>query len=268
MTELAVERYLEDRFATLADTESGLPATSAHDGAATLIAALSDLELLSSDEKDLWLARLERASEDPLDRSLAPTDLCRKAREYIKRAFTKVAAEDGAPSAEWRLYGALTAFVDVRLLTGRDFELWRGRLWNRDEEWDAADGAPHSKQTHLLRTVPGPQGRISGLRVTVVELYEDGVSLQWHLAPGRRGRPRLSVRGGSRQRSPFPEDPPVHLADDAGTTYVWQGGGSAHGSSPRKAGVLGHTDFAPAAPKEASALRISSGDEAVEVSLS
>jgi hypothetical protein len=267
VTEPAVERYLEDRFATLAETESGLHATSAHDGAATLVSALSDLELLASDEKDRWLARLERASEDPLDRPLAPADLRRKASEYIERAFANVAAEEhGAASAEWRLYGALTAFVDVGLLTGRDFELWRGRLWNRDEEPNTADAGPHSAQTHLLMTVPGPEGGISGLRVTVVEFYADGVSLQWHLAPGRRGRPFLSMRG-SRQRSPFPEDPLVHLADDAGTTYVWQGGGSAHGSQ-RKAGVLGHTDFAPAVPKQASGLRISSGDEAVEVSLS
>jgi len=236
VTELAVERYLEDRFATLADTESGLHATSADDGAATLVAALSDLELLSSDEKDRWLARLERASEDPLDRPLAPTDPRRKASEYIERSFADLSAEDSdAASAQWRLNGALTAFVDVGLLTGRNFELWHGRLWNRNEESNTADAGPHSEHTHLLRTVLGPEGRISGLRVTVVELYEDGVSLQWHLAPRRGGRPFLSMRGSSWQRSPFPEDPPVHLADDAGTTYVWQGGGSAHGSPRRQA---------------------------------
>ena len=163
----------------------------------------------------------------------------------------------GAPSAEWRLYGVLTAFVHVRLLTGRDFELWRGIFWNRDEEWDAADGAPYSKQTHLLRTVPGPQGRISGLRVTVVELYGDGVSLQWHLAPGRRGRPRLSVRAalgsgrlslrirGSTWRT-------TRARHTSGKAAVLLTAPPAEGG-PR----LGHTDFAPAAPKEASALRIS-----------
>lgn len=268
MTDPAIVRFVEEQFASLAETEPSAHADSAREGALTLISALVDLDLLSPEERDRWTARLARASEDPLDRPLAGSDLRRQANEYIEQCLAGGAPGGGEDSnGQWRAYGALQAFVEVGLLTGHDFERWQRQLWQRDvvsDDEELLDAASRFDMTHLMRVVPGTDERVGGVRVTVVESYGGGVSVQWHQAPGEHAL-RHWVRG-RRQKLSLSDDPPMRLTDELGTAYRWAGGGSSHGSK-RGEGELGRTDFVPAVPEQVRRLLIQIGAETLAVPL-
>ena len=273
MTDPAVERFLEEQYASLADATPSAYADGAHESALTLISALVDLNLLRPGDGEEWNARFARASEDPLERPLAPPDLRRKAHEYLKRCLAEIAAEgEQGSTRHWHVYGALEAFVEVGLLSGQDFERWQGRLWYREPVesggHDSADAASRFDMTHLLRVVPGPDERVGGIGVTAVALYADGVAVQWHRAPDVHTRQvwrALSPRG-ARSRNLSLDDPPVRLADELGTAYVCRGSGSTNGSM-RRHGELGHTDFVPAVPTQVRQLRVEIGDQTLEIPL-
>jgi hypothetical protein len=268
LTEPAIECFLEEQFASLAEAAPSAYAESAYESALTLIAALVDLDLLSPEDSEEWIARLARALPDPLDRPLATPQLRRQANEYIDRCLAEIAPGDGEGSNDhWRVYGALEAFVEVGLLTGHDFEQWQRQLWQRDaisDSEESLDVASRFDMTHLMLVVPGPDERVGGLRVTVVELYRDGVSVQWHRAPG--GNPRRHRRRARRQKLSLLDDPPMRVIDQFGTAYRWAGGGSSHGSK-RGEGELGRTDFVPTVPEQMRQLLIQIGAEALVVSL-
>jgi len=268
VTDPAIERFIEEQYASLAETEPGAYAESTREGALTLISVLVELDLLSPEEIDRWAARLARASEDPLDRPLAAPDVRRQANEYIERCLAELAPGSGEGSNDhWRVYGALEAFVEVGLLTGRDFEYWQRQLWQRDavsDSEESLDAASRLDMTHLMRVVPGPDERVGGLRVTVVELYSDGVSVQWHRAPGEHvGR---HWRRARRQKLILLDDPPMRLIDELATAYRWAGGGSGGGSKSRE-GALGHADFVPAVPEQVRRLLIEIDGQTLAVPL-
>jgi len=268
LTEPAIECFLEEQFASLAEAAPSAYAESAHESALTLISALVDLDLLSPEESERWTARLARASQDPLDRPLAAPDLRRQANEYIDRCLAEIAPGGGEGSNDhWRVYGALEAFVEVGLLTGHDFEQWQRQLWQRDavsDSEESLDAASRFDMTHLMLVVPGPDERVGGLRVTVVELYGDGVSVQWHRAPG--GNARRHWRRARRQKLSLLDDPPMRPIDELGTAYRWAGGGSSHGSK-RGEGEVGRTDFVPTVPEQVRQLLIQIGAETLAVPL-
>jgi hypothetical protein len=258
MTEPAVERFLEEQFASLAEAASSSYAESAHESAVTLISGLVDLDLLSAEEFERWTARLARASEDPLDRPLAAPDLRQGASGYVERCVTKIESEgEGSPDGRWRIYGALQAFVEIGLLSGHEFERWQGQLWQREATVSDGEGlfdvSPSFEMTHLMRVVRGPDQRVGGFRVTVVELYGDGVSIQWHRAPGEHAAWRW--RRARREKLNLLHDPPLRLADERDTAYRWAGGGSS-GGAKRGEGELGRTDFVPRVPEHVGRLLI------------
>ncbi len=268
MTDRTIERFLEEQFASLAEAAPSAYAESAHESALTLISGLVDLDLLSPQESEQWIARLARASEDPLDRPLAAPDLRREANEYIERCFSEIESEGDSSNGRWRVYGALQAFVEIGLLSGHDFERWQGRLWQREaavsDGEDVFDVTSRFEMTQLMRVVPGPDERVGGFRVTVVELYGDGVSLQWHRAPGEHAARRWRRRRD--QKLSLPGDPPVRLSDERGTAYRWVGGGSG-GGSKRGEGELGRTDFVPAVTEHVRRLLIEIDGQTLAVPL-
>jgi hypothetical protein len=269
MTEPAIERFLEEQFASLAEAAPSAYADSVHEGALTLISALGDLDLLSHEESERWTARLARASEDPLDRPLAAPNLRREANEYIERCLAEIEPEDADSSNDrWRVYGALEAFVEAGLLNAHQFERRQRQLWSQEaapsDREEPLEAVSRFDMTHLMRIVPGPDERAGGLRVTVAELYADGVSIQWHRALGDGAR-----RPWGRRRSPnmsLRADPPVRIADELGTAYRCAGGGSSRGSK-RGEGELGRTDFVPAVPEQVRELLIQIGAETLAVPL-
>jgi hypothetical protein len=234
-----------------------------------LLTALVELDLLSQEESERWMDRLVRASEDPLNRPLAAPDLRRQANEYIERRLAEMEPEgDESRNGRWGVYGALEVFVEIGLLSGSDFERWQRQLWRAEaavsDGEESLDVAAHFDMTHLMGVVPGPDERVGGLQVTVVELYGDGVSVQWHRAPGGHAVQRLCrVR---RETVDLLHDPPLRLADELATAYRWAGGGSSHGSK-RREGELGRTDFVPAVPEHVRRLLIEIDGQTLAVPL-
>ncbi|HKP91608.1 MAG TPA: hypothetical protein VJT75_16700, partial [Thermoleophilaceae bacterium] len=103
-------------------------------------------------------------------------------------------------------------------------------------------GPPPFDDSVFRRAVLGPETRAAGLRVTVVELYEGGAVVHWHLA--REDGARVD----------FDRHDPVALEDPLGTSYA--AAESAWEVSEHGGYASGHACFAPAVPADAGHLDV------------
>ncbi len=118
-----------------------------------------------------------------------------------------------------------------------------------------------------MRVVAGPPERIGGLRVTVIELFEDAVSVHWHfdsrVAMGPRGEALAEELEW--EPSPFAIRPPrtsdlvdrmatplVALQDEAGTEYS----GFRCEEVRDSPDVIGRSGFVPGPPETARGLAV------------
>jgi hypothetical protein len=92
------------------------------------------------------------------------------------------------------------------------------------------------------------------VRVLAIELFEDGIGVRHALPSG--------IRPPDGPDEPFIMDASFSLSDDAGTLYVWVGGGAS--GHPVAHGIA---FFTPAAPPNARTLTVLSRGAVVTVDL-
>jgi hypothetical protein len=215
---------------------------------------------ISAEEASEWRARLARACEPAAE---PDPDLRRRAIEHLERL----------DAAGGDVVTAVDALVAARAIKQDDAERWIAprRLPIGGEPGDL-DPPPRFDDSAFRRAVLGPETRESGVRVTVVELYDGGTVVNWHLsyaAGGRRGEKlwtRLVLDG-------FEDDPdivadvdreallifdePIALEDDLGTIYRAAEGGFE--ISERGRDASGYNGFATAVPPGATRLYVAVG---------
>ena len=206
------------------------------------LAAFEEIGLVSREEAVAWDGRLARAAEDPIDRPALPPEERAAAHRYLEGLVADAQQDVTAPA---RIDSAIRALVEAGALSGGEASHWRERAFPPPPD---APVLPHSEKTHMVRVVRGPEERVDGLQVTLIELYADGITVNWHERPARLSEPAMRrIRSLLDQETPDLADP--SLVDDVGTAYALSGGSAGHGSGDRA--TIGHTDFAPAPPPAA-----------------
>lgn len=116
----------------------------------------------------------------------------------------------------------------------------------------------------MVRVTRGPDEVVDGLQVTLVELYTDGVTVNWHEQSAR-----LSERAMRRIRSLLDQETAdlaqPSLTDDIRTAYVFCGGSSGHGNGDRA--TIGRSDFTPAPPPATRSLVFESLGRQIRITL-
>jgi hypothetical protein len=145
----------------------------------------------------------------------------------------------------------------------------------------AIESRPSFDDSVLVRIVAGPEQRVAGLRVTVVELYEEAVLVYWHFASdGSAEAEALAARlthddldddevddcgEGMDEEEWLGRWDLFKLRDDAGTNYF---SGSSSWSSRGERAASGHDAFAPGVPDGARHLEVIVQDRALRIELS
>ncbi len=213
------------------------------------VAALKAIGLLTPEQADAWDRRLVRAAEDRLDRPPLPPEPRAAAHLYLERLIADLAADvEHDLMAHLRIDGAIRALAEVGALGPRAAAEWWERAFPPPPD---VAGLPRCEKTHMVRVRRGPDERVDGLRVTLVELYTDGVTLNWHEQPARLGE-RAMRRIRSRLAEEDADLAQPSLEDDVGTSYAFCGGTAGHGNGDRA--TIGRSDFAPAPPAAARSL--------------
>ena len=181
----------------------------------------------------------------------------------------------GGLEASWPLQNLLNDFHHIGLLSEREMDRLFDRLGERLDAGEARledEPEPECLCADLRRVVLGPPERHGGVRVTSVELYEDGVAIRWHmvrLAPGESGAvPSLpdEVEGVDAARRA--QEPYFSVYDDIGTRYRFQSGGGGGGNGRFSDRVRkGTQTFTPAVPAQASTLWALQSEYRFEVAL-
>ena len=105
---------------------------------------------------------------------------------------------------------------------------------------------------------------VDGLQVTLIELYREGVTVNWHETPARLGERALGrIRRLLGQDAVDLAQP--SLGDDIGTSYAFYGGTAGQATGGRA--TLGHSDFAPAPPAAARSLVFESLGRQIQITL-
>ncbi len=226
------------------------------------LAAFREIGLLSDADADSWDSRLARAAEDPIDRPRQSAEAGAAAHRYLERLVADLAADpEHDLMAHARIDGGIRALAEVGALSEREAADWRERAFPPPPD---VARLPPCEKTHVSHVVQGTGEPIDGLLVTLVELYADGVTVNWHEQPARLGE-----RAMRRVRDLLGEDSAdlaqPSLNDDVGTSYAFCGGSAGHGTGRRAA--IGHSDFAPAPPLGARALIFESLGRQIRVAL-
>lgn len=213
------------------------------------LAAFFASGLLGRDEADAWDGRLARAAEDRMERPPPSAEARAAARRYLERLVADLARDaqhDVMASA--RIDGAIRALADVGALSWVEAAHWSERAFPPPA---GVAVPPRCEKTHLAHVIHGPDGVVDGLQVTLIELYMDGVTVNWHEQSARLGdRARRRIRRLLDQETADLAQP--FLTDDIGTAYVSCGGSGAPRGEDRA--TIGHSDFAPAPPPAARSL--------------
>ena len=210
------------------------------------LAAFQEIGLVSREQAVAWDGRLARAAEDPIDRPALPPEARAAAHGYLERLVADLAADAQQDViAHARIDGAIRALAEVGALSGGEATRWRKRAFPPPPD---AAVLPHSEKTHMAGVMRGPKERVDGLQVTLIELYADGITVNWHERPAHLSEPAMRrIRSLLDQETAELGGP--SLTDDVRTSYAFCGGSGHHGSGDRA--TIGHSDFAPAPPPAA-----------------
>lgn len=224
------------------------------------LAAFRNIGLLGRDEADAWDGRLARAADDPSDRPPLPPETRAAARRYLESLVAGLGSDAQHDlMAHARIGGAIRALADVGVLSRGEAADWSERAFPPPPDVAVL---PHCEKTHLAVVMHGPDEVVDGLRVTLIELYTDGVTVNWHEQSAR-----LSERAMRRIRSLLGQETAdlaqPSLTDDIGTAYVFCGGSGGH----RNGATIGHSDFAPAPPPVARSLVFESLGRQIRITL-
>lgn len=226
------------------------------------LVAFREIGLLSHEQADDWDRRLGRAAEDPIDRPPPPPTARAAARRYLEKLVADLAADaEHDLRAHARIDGAIRALADLGALSQREAIDCREHAFPSPADIAAL---PDCEKTHIARVTRGPDQPVDGLQVTLIELYRDGVTVNWHETPARLGE-----RAMGRVRRLLGQDAvdlaQPSLSDDIGTSYGFCGGSAGHATGGRA--TLGHSDFAPAPPAAARSLVFESLGRQIQIAL-
>lgn len=201
------------------------------------LSAFREIGLLDDEQAAAWDGRLARAAEDPLDRPRLTREVRAAAGRHLERLVADLEGDPGAPA---RIHGAFQALEEVGALSPGEAARWRERAFPPPPDVAALR---RFAKTHLARVARGPAEPVDGLCVTLVELYADGVTVNWHERPARVGEQALRrIRSRLDEHATDLAEP--SLTDDAGTAFVFYGSSSGGGIGDRA--TIGRSDFAPA----------------------
>ncbi len=141
-----------------------------------------------------------------------------------------------------RLDAALRALATVGALSAGEARYWHERAFSPPPD---ALARPQSEKTHMARVIDGTSKVVDGLQLTLIELYTDGITLNWHERAARLGE-RAMRRVRNRLDHDTADISEPSLTDDLGSSYVFCGGRAGTGTGNRA--TIGHSDFAPAPP--------------------
>lgn len=232
------------------------------ENAGTLM-ALEHVGAISAEERAWWSDRLWAAASwrDPPFEPAA--DVVARALAHVEELAAPVSAShrDGAQ----RCFAAIAAYRRIGVLGDDEAQALRDDV--RARMGLDPERPPRCSRRRLDRVLAGPATRVQGLRVTSVELYDDGVLLQWQNAwpmPGGDPTPRVwNDVDIEVDETPFP----YRLADDLGTRYLG-GGGSDYGINGGGWCIrFGSSSFTPAVPAEARRLTAPVAGHAIEIEL-
>jgi hypothetical protein len=228
--------------------------------------------LLTPREAAGWRTRFQRAqSLDPVRDEAVRA----QAEAYLERELDKL--RGGASEAEFeRFEDALDVFAELGVLTVRERIAWykRAAEWDPsadDEDGDEAEGrraeaALAFSGSEIARVVPGPDQRASGLRVTAVIVFEDGVRFEWHLVGDLAMEGHGEGVAAAWEHAPYSTGEPLEITDDVGTPYSPAGDGRAW-SDGQPPAAFGDTTFVPAVPAQARRLTVKVEYETLDVPL-
>lgn len=229
--------------------------------------AFAHFEAIGAEDRELWRHRIETALADDGGRL---TELEAPVRERLERAFRALGSPLEPMSDDALRFGALVGAAEqLGALRPDEPREWAMRIGAKmaphttpPPPVDPADERRFRMLTdvqpgELLSVAAGPAERRAGLRVTTVELYENAVSVHWHLVSD--DAPASGMRRG----------PAVGLADDRGTEYCAKASGASLGPRAKDGRTVatGHDDFVPAPPETARRLMVGFADNGISVEL-
>jgi hypothetical protein len=250
------------------------------------IEALRAIGAFAGQEASAWIARCRSELESaPDEGDVSPSDEAREAMSRLLEELLESSAPERRSGLDRRSVSAfehaLMAFQNVRMLSTDEAARWLERFL---AETDISDD---EKQTLLRRkraqfcmgvdlrhVCVGPQAPVGGVRITHLELYDDGTTLNWHRVsplpePDARQRDRLGpgVRIGSTSQRPV--NPELELRDDLGMRYDRLFGDMRGGWTTRDGLFIQRVSYTyvPAVQADARRLAVSHAGEVVEIPL-
>jgi len=144
----------------------------------------------------------------------------------------------------------------TQTLRTKEMKPWEKEAKRREDlARKAARGKPRFRGRRYLRTLVGPPQLSAELRILAIELYGDGVIVEFTCDTEPATEEQLASMF-------YPPRPPMRVEDDVGTEY-YEGGGASYGGDPGASSS--YFTFAPAVPAEARVLRITTDSGTVEV---
>ena len=176
-----------------------------------------------------------------------------RAELLLKQAEDAInaAPEDGKEAEGMRAWWLAEALREAGVLSGGEEDAWSARFEEAEGiDEDDDDLGPRGAQfAEILRVVDPPVERIDGIRLTSIELCDDGVLIRWH-----HSLPELEKREtfGWDDDPDMPHDLMAKLEDDVGTSYHVAGAGYGGGDGQG----WGNWEFEGRVPGAARTLRL------------
>lgn len=224
--------------------------------------AMEHVGAISPEEVGVWRERLGEAAawrEPMLDP--VPTATHERALAHLEALAAPVGPT--TREAATGCFSAIAAYEKTGVLQPTEALAWRERL--RAQMDLEPERPPRCTRRELLRVIPGPPERRHGLRITSVELYADGVVLQWHHARRWEDGPEtpriwsdIDIETAGAE-----ELAPRSLMDDVGTRYIGSTGPDLGVNGGGWVVRFGTSAFTPAVPPEAR--RLHNGGIAIDL---
>lgn len=182
-----------------------------------------------------------------------------RARAYLETADR---------SSLLRLHGAVTAFEHVGILNhDRGFD-WRRNKLRMHDHTSERQAFPAFRARGEARVLRGPGGRVSGIRVLSVAIFDDGFVLTTQRDPFSAGAVRedLQLEFLSGDVVTY-EHEMVRIVDDLGHRYGWSSSGGVMSGFALDAIVTTVAQYRPAPPPEATWLELRTPQGALRIDL-
>lgn len=225
------------------------------------LSALLAVGVIDSGDAERWRRRYVAVSADRHDGRPVPTDVRARALQALgdfERRYECTAADKEQRDVVFRARIAAESFRAAGVISLEEWRNWYSgfnRVLGISEEPEDLIHGP--QLSDVVRVVTGPQDPVGDIRLTFVELYDDGLVIRWRGAV----LPDDDELGDDEDDAAWFRE--VDVEDDVGTVYESYGdAGGGAGEVETGDEVLG-----PAVPNAASLLRITVDTARFEVPL-